>query len=40
MDKKIFNIILVLCLVSCSLSGGVLVLNPGCKRFETSGLCA
>lgn len=39
MDQKIFNIILVLSFISYVFSGGARVINPGCRRFDTSGTC-
>ena len=40
MDIRILRTVLVLIFISVVSSTGVLVLNPGCKRFDNGNICA
>ena len=40
MEKRIFKITLVFLFISFVYAGGTLVLNPGCKRFDSGNICA
>ena len=43
MKKQIYSLlslILILNLVALTLAGGAIVINPGCKQFDSSGLCS